>query len=153
MRWTRLLTAENEIGDHQSHQRALSIVHEEVVAQPLFGLESGSLLAILVFLGCEVRSKVIGQVLGDESRLSKHQGIGSTRSSDFDDGRFAQRVYLLQLGRCLHFGSTLENFDVIVDTAFFEEPDETLSSGLVEPDGYGWIMLLSLRYVSLTSIE
>jgi hypothetical protein len=129
-----LLTAENEIGNHQSHQRTLSIVHKEVVAQPLFGLETRSLLAILVLFRCKVRSKVIGQVLGDEARLGKHQGIGSTRSSDFDDGRFAQRVYLLQLGRCLHFGRTLENLNIVVDTAFFEQPDETLSSGLVKPD-------------------
>jgi hypothetical protein len=148
-----LLTAENKVGDHQSHQRTLSIVHEEVVAQPLFSLKTRSLLTVLVFFGCEVRSKVVGQVLGDEARLGEHQGVGSPRSSDFNDGRFAERVYLLQLGRCLHFGGALEDFDVIVDTAFLKEPDETLSSGLVEPDGYGWIILLSLRYVSLTSIE
>lgn len=147
MRWTRLLTAENEIGDHQRHQRALSIMHEEVITQPLFSLKTRSLLSILVFLGCEVGSKIVGQVLGNETRLGKHQRIGSTRSGDLDDGRFAQRMYLLQLGRCLHFGGTLENFNIVVDTTFFEEPDEALSSGLVEPDRFSWIMLLSLQHV------
>jgi hypothetical protein len=133
--WTRLLTAENEVGDHQSHQRALSIVHEEAVTQPFFSLETRSFLAILVFLGCEVRSKVVGQVLGDKTRLGKDQRISSTRSGDADYGRFAQRVNLLQLGRCEHFGGALEDFDVVVDIAFFEKPDEALSSGFIEPDG------------------
>jgi hypothetical protein len=119
-------------------------VHEEVVAQPFFSLETRSLLAILVFLGCEVRSKVIGQVLGDEARLGKNQGVSSSRSSNADDRRFTQRVDFLQLGRCEHFGGALEDFDVVVDIAFFEEPDEALSSGFVEPDRYDWILLLSL---------
>jgi hypothetical protein len=131
----RSLTAENEVGDHQSHQRALSIVHEEMVTQPFFSLKTRSFLAILVFLGCEVRSKVIGQVLGDETRLGKDQRIGSARSGDADYRRLAQRVNLLQLGRCKHFGGALEDFDVVVDIAFFQEPDEALSSGFIEPDG------------------
>jgi hypothetical protein len=41
-------------------------------------------------------------------------------------------------------GGALEDFDVVVDIAFFEEPDEALSSGFVEPDRYDWILLLSL---------
>jgi len=84
---------------------------------------------------------VFGQVLSDEARLGKSQGISSSRSVDFDDWRFAQRVNFLELWRCEHFGGALEDFDVVVDIAFFEEPDEALGSGFVEPDGrFNWLL-------------
>jgi hypothetical protein len=119
-------------------------MHKKVVAQPFFSLETGSLLAILVLLGCEVRSKVIGQVLGDKARLGKNQRVSSSRSGNADDRGFAQRVDFLELGGCEHFGGALVDFNVVVDIALFEKPDEALGSGFVEPDGYDWITLLSL---------
>lgn len=139
-----LLTAENKVGDHQSHQRALSVMHEKAIAQPFFSFKARSLLAILVLLGCKVRSKVFGQVFSNEARFGKGQRITSTRSGDFDDGRFAQRVDFLELGGCEHFGGALEDFNVVVDITFFEEPDEALGSGLVEPGSKNWTLLSNL---------
>jgi hypothetical protein len=53
-------------------------------------------------------------------------------------------VDFLELGGCEHFGGALVNFNVIVDIAFFEKPDEALGSGLVEPSRQGWILLSGL---------
>jgi len=124
-------------------------MQEKVVTDPLFSLETRSFLAILVSLGSQVRSKVLGQVFSDETRFGEDQRVCSTRSSDANDRRFAQRMHLLQLGRCEHFRCTLEDFDVVVDIAFLEKPDEALGSGLVEPGSLLDLEFGNYRYACL----
>lgn len=78
--------------------------------------------------------EVLSQVFKDESRFRNDHGLGLAGTFHADDGRFTQRVDLLQLRRRHHL-LPLEDFDAVVDIgAFFQKPDHTLGAGVVEPD-------------------
>ena len=122
------LTVEDKVCHHQGHQRALGVVQEESIAEPALGLETRTLFTFFVLLGCKVRREMFGEVFGDESRLGKDQWLRSSRRRYANDGGFAQRVHLLQLGRCKHLGCALVDLNAEVDVALFKKPYKALGS-------------------------
>jgi len=106
-------------------------VHVIAITEPALRLLTHTVLAVGITLGNQVRSKVLGKVLGNQSRLCE-DNLLSSGCFDADDGGFAERVNLLELGvRSLL--EALVGLDLVVDLAFFEEPDDALGSRLLQP--------------------
>jgi len=76
-----------------------------------------------------MRAEVIDQILDNETRLCEDQGLCECVCFHGDDGRFAQRVDLLQFRGREHVLS-LVGFELIVELELFEEPEDTLRAGL-----------------------
>lgn len=108
-------------------------MHEVAIPQPFFRLPLHlTLFAILVAFGCKRRSEVVNQILSDEARLGKHEGLGSAFSLNADNWGFAERVDFLELRRCHHI-SALVRFQLILDLELLKQPQSTLCSRLFEP--------------------
>lgn len=126
------LTVEDQISDQDSHQTALGVVHIESVTQPTLGLVASTGLAFCVLLGDQVWRKVLGEILHHEATFRQDQFSGIVLVHT-NDGRFSDGVNFLHLIRCEHIGPALEDFDVIGNVTFFEEPHNSLRAGLLEP--------------------
>ena len=65
---------------------------------------------------------------------------------DANDGRAAEGVDFLQFGACAAGFVALEDLDVVFEVELFEEPDDALGAGLLEPAFCGQrLLFLSLR--------
>lgn len=79
---------------------------------------------------------MVDEVLDDETRLREDQGLGvGGAGRDADEGRFAQRVDLFELGRREHV-LPLVGFEAVADWELFEEPEDALGAGFFEPGGF-----------------
>ncbi len=108
-----------------------------LVAHPRLGLAADlALLAILPLLGDEVAlalGRVGAEVLGDEAALGNDERLAAG-GRDGDDGRLAERVDGLELGRReAGLLVAVEDFDLVGDAELLEEPDDALGAGLLEP--------------------
>jgi hypothetical protein len=112
-----------------------------LVSQPLIRLAAGlPLLAVVIALreeGFALR-EVLGQVLGDDSALGQDEllflgRIGGIREGEANDGGLAQGVDFSQLTGRLHVFIAVEEFDVVREAEFLEQPDNALGSRLIEP--------------------
>lgn len=127
----------HEHGDcQQAHQTAFSVVHVEAISKPLLRLATDLALETLaVARGNEVRCKVVAKILGNGGALGQDDGLRQRRSSNGDQGRFAERVNGLELSRRELVGLSLVHFYIVrgVLGAFFEKPDNTLGTRFLEP--------------------
>jgi len=124
-------TVEDEFHDERRHQAALGVVHVIAITEPALRLLTHTVLTLGITLGDQVRSKVLGKVLSDQSRLCE-DNLLSPRCLDADNGGFAEGVNLLELGvRSLL--EALVGLDFVVNLAFFEKPDDALGSRLLQP--------------------
>lgn len=116
-------------------------MHVEAIPQPLLHLAANFAIASLaVATRHKVRREVVAQVLEDGSALGQNNGLREQGSSDSNDWRFTQRVDGFQFRRCKLVGLTLVDLDIVGGCfgAFFEEPDDALGAGFLEP-GRGWL--------------
>ena len=81
--------------------------------------------------------EVVDEVLDDEAGFGEDEGLGSRGGFDAHEGGFAQRVDLLQL-RGREHGLALVGFEGVGQLQLFEEPEDALGAGLVEPMGGGF---------------
>ena len=128
------LTADQVVRDEQRHQTALGIVHVESIPQPRLRLGTRTRLALDVLCRNELWRKVLGEVFGDEGGLGDDDGFGQTWGFYGDEGRFADWVHSLELRRSELVGGSLVGFDLVVDFAFFEQPEDALGTGLFKPE-------------------
>lgn len=120
------------------HQATLGIVHKVLVAHPRLRLAADLALLALLPLGRDnvllVGGRVGAEVLGDEAALGDDDGIAAARWRDGDDGRLAERVDGLQLGRReAGLLVAVEDFDFVGVAELLEEPDDALGARLLEP--------------------
>lgn len=80
---------------------------------------------------------MVHQVLRHEATLRQNNRLGARIARrDGHDGGLAQGVNLLELrGREEGFFVAVEDLDFVGDLEFFEEPDDALGAGVVEPGG------------------
>lgn len=64
-------------------------------------------------------------------------GGGGGRRRDDDDGGFAEGVDLFELRGCEELLVAVVELDVELDLELFEEPEDALGAGAVEPGGRG----------------
>lgn len=78
-----------------------------------------------------MRREMLGQVLSNQSRFGEDDRLGTWRL-DSHHRRLSKRVDLLQfrIGALL---VALVYFDLIVDFAFFEKPDNALGARQLQP--------------------
>lgn len=80
---------------------------------------------------------MVHQVLRHEATLRQDNRLGARIARrDGHDGGLAQGVNLLELrGREEGFFVAVEDLDFVGDFEFFEEPDDALRAGVIEPGG------------------
>lgn len=79
---------------------------------------------------------MLGEVLGDQAALRKDDVWSASGGLDGDDGGFAERVDLLELGRSeMSFGISVEDGNLVGDGELGEEPENALGAGFLEPGG------------------
>lgn len=80
---------------------------------------------------------MVHQVLRHEATLRQDNRLGARIARrDGHDGGLAQGVNLLELrGREESFFVAVEDLDFVGDFEFFEEPDDALRAGVIEPGG------------------
>lgn len=131
------LTVVDESHHQERHQTTLGVVHEIPVAHPFLALSTDLALATgLIALGHQggiPLAEVIAQILDDGARLGQDHGLVGARGLDFDDGRLAQGVDLLELGGRKLVGATLENLQLILQLELFQQPQDAVASRLLEP--------------------
>ena len=112
-------------------------MHIIPVAQPLFRLSANLPLFTLgvPFRDESVAIEVVTEVFRNEPRFRQDQRFGRVGILDPDDGGLSEWVHLLELLGAEHVGASLEGFEIIVDAEFFEEPEDALGSGFLQP---GW---------------
>lgn len=139
-------TTNNQRHDQVRHQGALGVVQVVLVAKVGLSLAAnGVLLALLPALGDEALALgVMGaEVFGHPAALGQDNGLGiGAGGRDADDGRLAERVHLLELGRREEgLLVAVEDFDLVVDLELLEEPEDALGARLLEPmqAGLRWL--------------
>lgn len=123
-------------------------MQEVLVPQPALRLASDhALLAVAVAAREQVpgAAEVLAQVLRDEAALGEDElPTGSLLAArcwvgrgqgDAHDGRLAERVHLVQLGRREHVAGAPEHLDLVGHAELLEQPDEALGARVVEPEG------------------
>lgn len=119
------------------HQTTLNVVHEIAVAHEFLALTTDLTLATSnIALGNQRwlhLSEVIAEVLDNSTGLGQNQGLGRAWGLDGDDWRFAQLVDFLQLSGSKFIGAALEGLQIIFQLQFLEEPEDTVTSRLLEP--------------------
>ena len=116
-------------------------MQEVNIAAPGLGLAGdGPLLAGRPALGHDAGSgaggEVIAEPLDDEAALGEHEALGAAGGRDTQHGGLAERVDLLELRRGeLRGRVAVEDLDRVLELELVEEPDDALSSGVVEPMG------------------
>lgn len=110
-------------------------MHIVPVAQPLFSFSPDlSLFTLGVpFRDESVAIEVVAKVFRNEPRFSQDQRFGGVGILDTDDGGLSEGVHLLELLGAEHVRASLEGFEVIVNAEFFEEPEDALGSGFLQP--------------------
>lgn len=111
-------------------------MHVKAVPQPLFRLAADFTIAPFApARRDEVRCEVVAEVLADGGTLGQHDGLRERWSGDSHQRRFAERVDLLELRRREFVGQALVDFYGVRGAfgAFFEEPDDALGAGFLEP--------------------
>ena len=78
---------------------------------------------------------MVAEVLADGSTLGQHDGLGERWGGDGHQRRFAERVDGFELRRRELAGQTLVDFYGVgrVFGTFFQEPDDALGAGFLEP--------------------
>ncbi len=79
---------------------------------------------------------MVREVFDDEARFRKHQGRGRRwirDRLDAHDGRFAQRVDLFEGGGREPNGLPLVGAQGVGEVELFEEPEDALGAGFIEP--------------------
>lgn len=131
------LTVVDQGHNQEWHQTALNVVHEIAVAHEFLALATDLTLTTGdIALGNERRlhlSEVIAEILDDSAGLGQNQGLGRAWSLDGDDWGFTQLVDFLQLSGSKLIGATLEGLQIIFQLQFLEEPEDTVTSRLLEP--------------------
>lgn len=131
------LTIDDQTKQQEAHQATLCEVHVVGVAQPLLRLAADlTLLTSLPLLWCKMSRKVVDEVLSHHARLGKDNRLGDVCRLDGNLRRLAKRMVLLEIIWREEVLATLVDLDIVVDfvLAFSQEPDDTLGSGLVEPE-------------------
>ena len=109
-------------------------MHEIPIPNPLLALASHfPLHALAIPRRDHVLAIMIDQVLDDQAGLGDHERLLQIRARDADDGRFAQRVDLLEFWVGQHFGGALVGFQVVGDVQLFQEPEDALRAGFFKP--------------------
>ena len=111
-------------------------MHVKAVPQPLLRLATDFAFAPFApARGDEVRREVVAEVLADGGTLGQHDGLRERWGGDGHQRRFAERVDFLELRRRELGGQALVDFYGVggVFGAFFEEPDDALGAGFLEP--------------------
>lgn len=71
--------------------------------------------------------EVVAEILGESARLGKYERFRVGSRLNGDDWRLAQRMYLLQFGRCQFVFRSLVEFHIVVEAfALFQKPYDTL---------------------------
>ncbi len=84
---------------------------------------------------------MIDQVLDDVGRFRNDHRLSGGGGFDFDDGRLAERVDVLEFLGGEHFFGAFERFEGVVEFELFEEPEDALGAGLFEP-GVGCLVYM-----------
>jgi hypothetical protein len=111
-------------------------VHVKAVPQPLLRLATDFAFASFApARGDEVRCEVVAEVLADGGTLGQHDGLRERWGGDGHQRRFTERVDFLELRRRELGGQALVDFYGVggVFGTFFEEPDDALGAGFLEP--------------------
>lgn len=121
-----LLTVKEEICDKRRHQTALGVMDIVPVPEPILGLKAWPFLATGPPLRYQMGSKVLGKILGDQTRLCENDGLTASCFNAYN-GSFAERMDLLELGISSPF-IPLVDLDFVVNIALFEKPDNSLGT-------------------------
>jgi hypothetical protein len=78
-------------------------------------------------------AKVVAYVLNNCLTLCDYNVLVGASRPDADSRRLAKRMDDLQFWACALVLVALVNFDVILEIQLFEQPDDALTAGLVEP--------------------
>lgn len=110
-------------------------MHVVPVPNPLVCLRTNlSLFSFLVSLRHKsLPIKVVAQILGDKARLSENQRLGGVFVLDANDGGLSEGMDFLKFLGSKHVGTALEGFEFVGNVEFFEEPEDALGAGLLQP--------------------
>ena len=110
-------------------------MHVIPVPNPLVRLRTNlSLFSFLVSLRHEpLPIEVVAQILRNKARLSENQRRGGVCVLDTDNGGLSEGMDVLEFLGGEHVGAALEGFQFVGDVEFFEEPEDALGAGLLQP--------------------
>ena len=112
-------------------------MQEVLVLHPRLGLTTDlAFHAVAPSRRCQrgVLSEMLDQVLDDDRALGDDRGLAGTCGLDADDRGLSEWVDLFQLRRCEHgLRVAMEDFELVGELQLFEQPENALRAGLVEP--------------------
>lgn len=77
-------------------------------------------------------SEMLAEILDDESRLGENNRFLSF-GLELENGRFAEWVDFFEFRGCEEIWLAFEGFEGVLEVEGFEEPEDTLGAGFLEP--------------------